>query len=232
MASNGYGLGYSNTLPGVVRSTYGVTNLGDVSSATYGAVHGEIFNGPQDEKMGIANYVPIVQNLPITYTHTKQIVAMTGELTPLFPLDTPHSRPTMRGGIKPMAGCFFQRGGVEPAVNEDPVAVLPLASDFDVGRVTGKRKTAHAAFSVQAVSDVMTPHNQHERIQALAGDDVFVHYNKEAASIQDAMQLSLRPTYTQVKTGDPNNNDILIFYLGKAFLNFDTNEDKNLKICL
>lgn len=240
MAANNYGLSYSNTLPGTIRSTYGTVNLGPKSYDNgYGAIHGEVFNGRQDEKMGVANYVPIINNTPIEYIVSKPVVMMTGELVPLFAIPKKMSRGLR---VEPVARAMFLRGitGVDdmskfmhslgilekryPMQDVAPVAILPLSSEFAAGK-PGVIQAAHAAFSVQSVSDVMIPDGQ-ERIQALAGDSIYVEYNDDKFRARTGF-----PTLTlQIGTTEPTKENL--FFLGKAMLNFDSAVDKNVKICL
>ena len=242
MAANNYGLSYSNTLPGTIRSTYGTVNLGPKNyNSGYGAIHGEIFNGQQDEKMGIANYVPIVNNTPIEYLVGKSVVMMTGELVPLFAIP----KKTSRGlRVDPVARAMFIRGitsGTDAAKfqnsltilnnknslnNVAPVAILPLSSDFPAEK-PGVIQTAHAAFSVQSVSDVMIPDGQ-PPIQALAGDSIYVQYDHNGVINDKNIPRIILHNGT---TKDVTNVEHM-FFLGKAMLNFDSAVDKNVKICL
>ena len=242
MAANNYGLSYSNTLPGTVRSNYGTVNLGPKSYDNgYGTIHGEIFNGQQDEKMGIANYVPIVNNTPIEYLVGKSVVMMTGELVPLFAIP----KKTSRGlRVDPVARAMFIRGITSPGEmakfqnslsilekknplkDVAPVAILPLSSDFPAEK-PGVIQTAHAAFSVQSVSDVMIPDGQ-AHIQALAGDSIYVEYDHDGSTDGSMMpKIELHNGTTKNVNGNEN-----LFFLGRAMLNFDSAVDKNVKICL
>ena len=234
--SNGYNTGYTNTLPGTVRSVnYGQLNLGDSSSARYGSVHGEIFDGPQDEGMGVANFVPIVHNLPITHKSTKAHMAVAGELVLLYAMDGSFkSVSTRHRYMHPMAQAVFcgsltpkeLRKNMEDA-NGDikmPTAILPLASDFQVRATNGIWTNAHAAFSVQAVSDVQTPSRNREhdhRVCAYAGDNLYVYLKHDDQNCYVALKRT-RSTAAEDKN----------YYLGKAFLNYDSRNDSSAKVIL
>lgn len=221
------GIRSSNTLslPGVVRSDYGTTNLGFASNSSFGAQHGEIFDGPQDEKMGVANYVPVIQNMCVKYKPTKKKVIMQGELVPLWsePPDSTASNPNFSALRKVHAAAWacFPGASTPPKAGAagttgTPSMILPLASDFEfVGRLDEEQK-GFAAFAVQAVADVIVPAKNPD-IQAYPGDKLFVRYNS---------------TNNQPELDTKRKTDEYLF-LGVAVLGFDTkNGDRHIKVCM
>jgi hypothetical protein len=141
-------LPFNNSLTSNGYSSYGSLNLGykSLPPSSFGSRHGEIFDGPQDESMGVANYVPIIQNMAINYRYSNQKrLILQGELVPLWGLNNlnpSHSfsaAPTPLNSIHPAAVAYF------PSVN--------TLSEFDSNFWDTTKDTITQAYTEEYAND-------------------------------------------------------------------------------